>query len=86
MTAHKEQLKTEMCGDLPYNDSIQRSLADFTQYYSTYIEADKSENSLLKAIFKTFQSELLWQLLLNTLVATLTFASPIIVSYLIYFI
>jgi ABC-type multidrug transport system fused ATPase/permease subunit len=79
MTAHKEQLKTEMCGDLPYDDSIERSLADFSKHYESYLAADKSPNALLKAIFRTFMSELLWQLLLNTVVATLTFASPIIV-------
>lgn len=63
--------------------NLQIAQAHYQRYKA---ESDNAPNALLKAIFRTFAQEICWQMVLNTIIALLTFGSPFFVMFLIDFI
>lgn len=57
-------------------------MRDVYQYYDRY----QGDNALLKAVFRCFLAEITLQMILNTVVAILTFGSPFLIMRLITFI
>lgn len=80
--AHKTNLKVEQLGDLRECDSVERNIVEVYEHYARY----KGDNALLKAVFRCFRTDICWQLVLNTVVAILTFGSPFLIMLLITFI
>jgi hypothetical protein len=77
----------EQLGYLRACDTVEMNLAICEQHYTRYLAtSNNGENSLLKAVFRTYAQEICWQMVLNTVIAVLTFGSPFLVLKMITFI
>lgn len=77
----------EQLGDLRPIDTVEMSLQIAENHYQRYLaQSNNDANSLLKAVFRTFAQEICWQMVLNTIIALLTFGAPFLIMKLITFI